>query len=422
MATILPHTTRATGTVLTAAIYNTDHQNHIANANSLNVELSAVSGVGAASGIIVSNGAGVISGRAVEAGANISVTNGNGLAGNPIINLATALSGLTGISMTLADDGAAGGPDITIVRTSVNPAVGDVLGRILFQANDTAGGVDTYAMMQAVATDPTSASEDGTFEIWVAKAGTLAKSMSFTTNSLTLTAANSIPVINNSVDNGITILMGGSTANTGGQVFCYGNAHATAAADIAFFTENVQRYRYDHSADTHFTQGFAKFGRTGGALVHVGDFSLTGATVGLELSASSQRLSISANVTASVFVGAWYNPNGIVGSISIAGTGTAYNITSDERVKNFLGVYNPEEAIRIIRADPVRDFTMNGEYAVGWGAQTSYAVSKDLATPGIGDPGDDDFMPWGVDQGKRTPYLWAAVTNILDRLEALEAA
>lgn len=50
MATINPHTTRATGTVLTAAIYNADHQNHIANANSLNAELIA-----ATAAIIVTN-------------------------------------------------------------------------------------------------------------------------------------------------------------------------------------------------------------------------------------------------------------------------------------------------------------------------------------------------------------------------------
>lgn len=40
MAIINPHTTRATGTVLTAAIYNADHQNHITNANSLNADLT----------------------------------------------------------------------------------------------------------------------------------------------------------------------------------------------------------------------------------------------------------------------------------------------------------------------------------------------------------------------------------------------
>jgi hypothetical protein len=35
MATINPHTTRATGTILTAAIYNGDHVNHVNNANSI---------------------------------------------------------------------------------------------------------------------------------------------------------------------------------------------------------------------------------------------------------------------------------------------------------------------------------------------------------------------------------------------------
>jgi hypothetical protein len=36
MTTISPHTTRANGTILTATIYNTDHSNHIANAQALN--------------------------------------------------------------------------------------------------------------------------------------------------------------------------------------------------------------------------------------------------------------------------------------------------------------------------------------------------------------------------------------------------
>lgn len=36
MVTISPHTTRAAGTILTAAIYNLDHGNHIANAQALN--------------------------------------------------------------------------------------------------------------------------------------------------------------------------------------------------------------------------------------------------------------------------------------------------------------------------------------------------------------------------------------------------
>lgn len=38
MAVITPHTTRAPGTLLTAAIYNADHVNHVNNANNLNAD------------------------------------------------------------------------------------------------------------------------------------------------------------------------------------------------------------------------------------------------------------------------------------------------------------------------------------------------------------------------------------------------
>lgn len=39
MATIDPHTIRSTGTTLTAAIYNEDHERHVSNAQALNAEL-----------------------------------------------------------------------------------------------------------------------------------------------------------------------------------------------------------------------------------------------------------------------------------------------------------------------------------------------------------------------------------------------
>jgi hypothetical protein len=114
---------------------------------------------------------------------------------------------------------------------------------------------------------------------------------------------------------------------------------------------------------------------------------------------------------------AFYQGGVLCGSISVANANsTAYNTSSDERLKDFIGPYDPQKAIDIIRADPVRDFTWisDGSYAVGWGAQTSYAVSEDLATPAEGD------NPWGIDQSKRTPYLWAALSWALDRIDDLE--
>lgn len=111
----------------------------------------------------------------------------------------------------------------------------------------------------------------------------------------------------------------------------------------------------------------------------------------------------------------FYRNNVNVGAITETLTGTNYGITSDERLKNFIGNYDPKEAIRIIKADPVRDFNwkVNDSYDIGWGAQTSYSISPTLA---IHTENDN----WTIDKGARTPYLWAAMSDVLDRLEAIE--
>lgn len=124
-----------------------------------------------------------------------------------------------------------------------------------------------------------------------------------------------------------------------------------------------------------------------------------------------------------------------VGQVETTGTTTNYKTTSDERLKNFTGELTGEDAIDVIFADPVRRWIWNtsGMPGVGWGAQTSYEVSPDLASPPIpqldengdplptGEPGDPGFQPWGMDYAKRTPYLWAALAEALKRIDALTA-
>jgi len=123
-----------------------------------------------------------------------------------------------------------------------------------------------------------------------------------------------------------------------------------------------------------------------------------------------------------------YPPSTQVGSVSHTASATAFNTTSDERLKEFTGPLSGDDAIALIRADPVQRFTwtIDGTAAVGWSAQKSYALSPDLATPGdeLGrdaQPGDEGFQPWGMDQAKRAPYLWAALAAALDKIDALEA-
>ena len=172
----------------------------------------------------------------------------------------------------------------------------------------------------------------------------------------------------------------------------------------------------------------------GASMTFEGGASTTGANRGISLTSGSVRTSI--NATGGTKHGIFYNPNGEVGNITTTNSATAFNTSSDENLKDFIGPYDPIEAIAIIRADPVRAFTwkIDGSYAVGWGAQTSYAVSHDLASPPpvpVAEegqpkpvepvPGDPGYQPWSMDQGRRTPYLWAALSWALDRIDELTA-
>lgn len=183
------------------------------------------------------------------------------------------------------------------------------------------------------------------------------------------------------------------------------------AFDGAWSTSGVVRRNTQSGSAIHLTGGANSY--------QVGTWSSTGATRGTLIDATT--FSHSGTGTGAEFVGAFYNANGLVGSIQTSGSATSYNTSSDENLKDFIGEMDPARAIEIILADPVREFTWkaDGQAVVGWGAQTSYAVSPDLATPGRGDLGDEDFLPWGVDQSKRTPYLWAAVTYLLKEVAAL---
>ncbi|MCV0395913.1 MAG: hypothetical protein K5872_06615 [Rhizobiaceae bacterium] len=153
----------------------------------------------------------------------------------------------------------------------------------------------------------------------------------------------------------------------------------------------------------------------------VGAFSSSGASDGKQIIAGTYDSS--RNTTSGIAHSRFFNPNNQVGSITTSGSATAYNTSSDERLKEKTGNLSGEDALAIILADPVWTFNWKGtgESAVGWGAQTSYTVSPDLATPGNGNPGNDNFVPWGIDQAKRTPYLWAAVAYLAEAVAELKA-
>lgn len=196
-----------------------------------------------------------------------------------------------------------------------------------------------------------------------------------------------------------------------------------ASASLSF--ENTSQKAIEFSSETTYTAPQITLTPAGGAnnalaIAGAGLITLNGgAGTGVNgTSITAGTITNSRNAATTQTHLSFANSNGTVGSISTNGTTTAYNTTSDETLKDFIGPYDPQKAIEIIKADPVRDFTWKGTgaYAVGWGAQTSHAVSPDLASPP-----EEEGKPWGVDQSKRTPYLWAALAWAINKIEELDA-
>jgi hypothetical protein len=214
---------------------------------------------------------------------------------------------------------------------------------------------------------------------------------------------------------------GGSGTSVGASLVFFGAAHASQASR-AYYDANIHSWRDEDAGGVVMTFSPA----SGGTLL----INSVNSSNGQQFGGSNGGIISGRSVSTIAQQMGFQNPSGVAGTITTTNLTTNYGATSDENFKELNAEMDPAEAIRIIRADPVLSFNWKatGDEAIGWFAQKSYAVDQNLAVPpeikegeAAAKPGEDGYVPWGIDYGKRTPYLWAALTNVLDRLEALEA-
>lgn len=106
-----------------------------------------------------------------------------------------------------------------------------------------------------------------------------------------------------------------------------------------------------------------------------------------------------------------------VGSITTTNAATAYNTSSDARLKE--NIVDAEQALNVLADIQVRqfDWKAGGHQAYGFIAQELYDLVPDAVSPG---GADVSTSPWGLDNSKLVPLLVKALQEVLTRVELIE--
>ncbi len=177
-------------------------------------------------------------------------------------------------------------------------------------------------------------------------------------------------------------------------------------ADTVFATNNTERMRIDSS-------GKLLVGRTGpdGSGLIQAPASSTNASFGSATGASTGMVHFE-----------FRNPNGLVGTISTNGSATAYNISSDYRLKeNVVDIANG--ITRVKQLSPRRfNFIADADTTVdGFLAHEAQTVVPEAVSGTHNEvDADGNAVMQGIDQSKLVPLLTAALQEAIAKIETLE--
>ncbi len=250
-----------------------------------------------------------------------------------------------------------------------------------------------------------------------------------TCNALSLSGALSVagPITSGSSGLGSVALAEGSTALTGAVVFY--NPNGTQAGYVGSLSNNslvlaATSVNEWTTIGAHIFIAKASSPTTSQITIDPTATSITVTEAG-----STPFTAFSANlngVTASNFA-IWQVSGVSVGSIVPNGAGgTAYNTTSDQRLKIDRGLMSGEVASHILANLKVRWFNWKAEPDVapeiGFFAQQVQRWCPWAVTPAQGRPGRKNHRPWQIDHSRLVPVLTAALQDALRRIEDLEKA
>jgi len=137
---------------------------------------------------------------------------------------------------------------------------------------------------------------------------------------------------------------------------------------------------------------------------------------GVNVDATRGQISLRANNTSTTFLAAFYNSNGNVGAITVSGSATSFVTSSDYRLKNSIAPMTGALAKVALLKPCTYKWNADGSDSEGFIAHELQEVAPYAVS---GEKDGKDMQ--GVDYGRLTPLLTAALQEAIAKIELLEA-
>jgi hypothetical protein len=293
-------------------------------------------------------------------------------------------------------------------------------------ATYSAGVVWKYATSSAAALYEI---DDQTHKWYTAPSGTAGNNITFT-QAMTLDASGNLLVgatTNPGVLNKSFVINSGSGAFAG--VVIQSDATGTGSADgsALFINSNadLNLYNFENKPLLFGTNNAERARITSGGSWFVGTTAQPSSSqIGFAVQPNSTvgyYIGNAVNVTTAAAHMEFYNPNGTVGSITTANSATAYNTSSDVRLKK--NIVDAEDSGSDVDALKVRAFDWKADdFHVKYGFIAQELVNVAPEAVKVGDDGDEVTDTWGVDYSKLVPILVKEIQSLRARVAALEGA
>ena len=185
---------------------------------------------------------------------------------------------------------------------------------------------------------------------------------------------------------------------------------------------DVGKIDYDHSIDAMLfnTNGSERMRITSGGNVLVGTTGVPNGTTSygsaFVVSGSGlKQLFQASSTTTPVSLQRFYNPNGNVGSIATSGSATAYNTSSDYRLKEDLQDF---AGLDMVSKIPVYDFKWKTDESRSYGVM-AHELQEVLPNAVSGEKDAEEMQ--GVDYSKIVPLLIKSIQELKAEIDILKA-